>query len=131
MSQAPISLAALEAALPPIQLPDGRVVAVRRAPASLVDTLAPIAAAHGEQSWAYFRALLKGGAPDLTDADLDGLSVEQAAFLGRMILQGYDEAQRMLATVTGGEDAPGNAAAEATGPMPASTSAPSASSPSA
>jgi hypothetical protein len=131
VSTAPIRLAELDAPLPSIEMPDGRLVTVRRAPASLIDTLAPIAEQHGDRSWQYFRALLKTGAPDLTDAELDALSVQQATVLAKLILHGYEEARALLEREAPPADPSGNAA-EATGTTPApSTSDLSVSSPSA
>ena len=111
----PLRLADFDEPLPPLVVGSGdvaREVPLRRIPVAALETIQAAAAAHGHESWPHMRAVLRAGAPDLTDAELDGLSVRQAVVLATVLMKGVDEALRALQSLDApGDDSAGGASA--------------------
>jgi hypothetical protein len=120
---APLVLAEFDAPLPPLVVGAGaaqREVALRPIPLSIVERLQPIEEAQGSRSWPYLREILKAGAPDLTDAELDGLSINQATVLSTVLTKGVGAAMQAIARLREEEAPPGEATAgEGTSPSSA------------
>lgn len=105
----PLILAELDRPLPPLVVGAGetaRTIPLRRVPVATIERLRPIAAEQGPESWAYLREILQAGAPDLTDAELDALSVTQVIVLGTLLIKGVAEAMAALQALATPEDAP-------------------------
>jgi hypothetical protein len=113
----PLRLADFDEPLPPlaVEAADGteRTIALRRPPVSALETIQAASREHGDGSWPHLRAVLRAGAPDLTDAELDGLSVRQALTLATVLMKGVDDALKALQVLdAAGDDPAGGASAD-------------------